>query len=182
MSYEQIRETFGRNLPHGNIATGRSEDDLNRRFLRLQDRRVAALPFPVGPGRPRQPISVIADPEHDLDPPVTTLFVSELHWLNQFSPHLADLGELDLLRVAITGTRAAGVASARLPMEVTIVAEGAPKPLLRQIIAQAAERASQEAPSVRPSFVTISHQEWSNFYEGDTPPHYHDLWRHPDAP
>ncbi len=56
MSNQEIRETFGRNIPHGNIATGRTGDDLNRRFLRLQDRRVAALPFPVGnddhPGNP----------------------------------------------------------------------------------------------------------------------------------
>ena len=46
MSNEDIRETFGRNIPNGNIATGRTSDDLNRHFLRLQDHRVAALPFP----------------------------------------------------------------------------------------------------------------------------------------
>ena len=46
MSNEEIRETFGRNIPNGNIATGRTSDDLNRHFLRLQDHRVAALPFP----------------------------------------------------------------------------------------------------------------------------------------
>ena len=68
ISNREIRETFGRTIPHSNVAAGRSEDDLQRRFLRLPDRRVAALPFPVAPDRARQPISVIPDPEHDPGP------------------------------------------------------------------------------------------------------------------
>ena len=179
MSNEEIRETFGRNIPHGNIATGRTDDDLNRRFLRLPDRRVAALPFPLAPDRPRQPISVIPDPEHDPGPRVTTIFVSELHWLNQFAPHLADLDELGLLRVAVTGPRAAGAASARVPMEITIVVDGEPQPLLQQVMTQAAERANRETPTVRPTFTTIPHQDWAQIYEGDTPRPYHDIWRSP---
>ena len=179
MSNEEIRATFGRNIPHGNIATGRTDDDLNRRFLRLTDRRVAALPFPLAQNRPRQPISVVPDREHDPGPHTTTIFVAELHWLNQFAAHLADLGELGLLRVAVTGSRAAGAADARVPMEVTIVIDGEPQRLLQQVMTQAAERANREAPTGKPTFMTISHQEWIQTYERDTPKPYHDLWQRP---
>ncbi len=60
-------------------------------------------------------------------------------------------------------------------MEVTIVVNGEPHPLLQQVITQAAERTSREAPTVRPTFITISHEEWTNIYQGNTPKPYHDL-------
>ena len=176
MTSHEIRETFGRNIPNGNVATGRTADDLHRRFIRLHDRRVAALPFSVSKNHPRQPIDVIADPEPDLGPANSTIFVSELHWLNQYTPHLAGAAELGLLRVAITGSRAAGAASTRVPLEITIVIVEDPHPLLQQLITQASELSSQEIRSVRPSFNTISLQKWIDTYQGDTQKPHHDLW------
>ena len=72
--------------------------------------------------------------------------------------------------------------SPRIPIEITIVVDGEPDLLLQQVITQAAERASREVPTVQPTFVTISLEEWTNVYQSDTPMPYHDLWRRPELP
>ena len=179
MTAREIRDTFGRNIPDGNVATGRTPDDLHRRFIRLRDRRIAALPFPATKTNPRHPIDVIPDVEPDHGPPITTIFESELHWLNRFAAHVTPLHHSGLLRVAITGSRAAAAAAARIPIEITIVVDDKAAIDLYEAVSATADRASQDVPHIRPSFSTVPHQQWRDRYQGSDPPPFHDIWRHP---
>ena len=179
MTARGIRDMFGRNIPDGNVATGRTPADLHRRFIRLRDSRIAALPFPATKTNPRQPIDVVPDAEPDHGPPITTIFESGLHWLNRFAAHVTPLHHSGLLRVTITGSRAAAAAAARIPIEITVVIDDKADPSLHDALSDAAGQASQDVPHIRPSFITVPHQQWRDRHQGSDPPPFHDIWRHP---
>ena len=83
-------------------------------------------------------------------------------------------------RVAITGPRAAGLASDD-PMGITVVVDDRHRASLKSRLAQAAAVASESVPSVQPQISILSAEQWAERMDGETPEAHHNIWLAPDT-
>ena len=150
--------------------------DLADRFVRIFERRVAANPIPQD-HNPGAPSLVVVPDEHRHQPP-PVLHESELIWLTRYLQAINDLAPPLPAQVAITGRRAAGFAMDD-PLEITVVVEPSQRPKLEPRLKNIAAAASETVPSVRPTIIVLSPQQWTDSRSGSTPANHHDAWLPP---
>ncbi len=151
--------------------------DPENRFIRMDDRRIAANPIPDhhNPGGPA--LTVIPDGRRQ--GPV--LRESELAWLTRYLQGLAELAPPLPCRVAITGPRAAGFVHEGDTLEITGVLDFDHRPSLEPRLTKCTAAATKAVPSVQPNFRIISIQQWTQQRDGQTPVAHHNVWLPPDA-
>ena len=151
--------------------------DPENRFIRMDNRRIAANPIPDhhNPGGPA--LTVIPDGRRQ--GPV--LLESELAWLTRYLQGLSELAPPLPCRVAITGPRAAGFAHEGDTLEITVVAEPRDRPSLKPRLAECAAEAAEAVPSVQPDIRIISTQQWTQQQDRQAPVAHHNVWLPLDA-
>ena len=83
-------------------------------------------------------------------------------------------------RVAITGPRAAGFASAE-PMAITVVVADRDRASIENRLAEIAAAASEAVPSVQHNISILSPEQWSDQQDYETPIAHHNIWLAPDT-
>ena len=156
--------------------TAAINNDPECRFILMEDRRVAANPIP----RDRNPsgIALTVIPDAQQQSPV--LRESELLWLTRYLQGLNKLAPPLPPRGAITGPRAAGLASDD-SMEITVVVDDHHRASLESRLAQAAAVASESVPSAQPQISILSAEQWAERMDGATPEAHHNVWLAPGA-
>lgn len=157
--------------------------DPENRFIRMDDRRIAANPIPLHHNPDGPALTVIPDARQQ--GPV--LRESELVWLTRYVQELNELTPPLPCRVAITGPRAAGIAHEGDTLEITVVAEPRHQPDIEPKPEKASATATEAVPAVRPKIRFVSHEQW-NEQHGQTHEAFHNIWLppstapRPDAP
>ena len=153
--------------------------DTGKRFLRLEDRRMAANPAMLE-HNPETPTIVII-PDERLHRPAPVLLESELAWLTRYLKGLSELAPPLPCRVAITGPRAASFAHEGDTVEVTVVLDFDHRPSLEPRLAKCVAEATEAVPSVQPNIRIISTEQWTQQRDGRTPVAHHNVWLPPDT-
>ncbi|MCY4557968.1 MAG: hypothetical protein OXF79_16705 [Chloroflexi bacterium] len=151
--------------------------DPENRFIRMDDRRIAANPIPDhhNPGGPA--LTVIPDGRRQ--GPV--LRESELAWLTRYLQGLSELAPPLPCRVALTGPRAAGFAHEGDTLEITVVAEPRDRPDLEPRLAECANAATEAVPSVKPKVRILPAEQWAQRQGEESPTAHHNVWFPPDT-
>ena len=151
--------------------------DPENRFIRMDDRRIAANPIPDhhNPGGPA--LTVIPDGRRQ--GPV--LLESELAWLTRYLQGLTELAAPLPCRVALTGPRAAGFVHEGDTLEITVVAEPRDRPDLEPRLAECASAATEAVPSVQPKVRILPAEQWAQQQGEEAPTAHHNVWFPPDA-
>ena len=150
--------------------------DPENRFIRMDDRRIAANPIPDHHNPDGPALTVIPDGRRQ--GPV--LRESELAWLTRYLQGLTELAPPLPLRVAVTGPRATGLALEE-PLVITVVLDADHRPSLEPRLAQIAYAASERVQATRPKMRIMSLQEWDHQHADGNPDQHHNVWLAPDA-
>ena len=148
--------------------------DTGKRFLRLEDRRMAANPA-MPEYNPETPTLVII-PDQNFHRPAPVLMESELAWLTHFMRGLTEFEPPLPSKVIITGTRAAGFVHEGDTLEITVVAEPSHGPDLEPRLAECTAAATEAVPSVQPNIRIMSAQQWTQQLDGQVPVAHHNVW------
>ena len=151
-------------------------NDPENRFIRMDDRRVAANPIPQDHNPDGPALKVIPDAQHQ--GPV--LRESELLWLTRYVQGLNDLTPPLPARVAVTGARAAGFVSEDA-VEITVVVDDRDRHSLEPRLAEITAVAPEAVTSVQPQINILSPEQWTERMDGETPIAHHNIWLAPDT-
>ncbi len=148
--------------------------DPENRFIRMDDRRIAANPIsyrhnPDGPA-----LTVI--PDRRQQGPV--LQESELAWLTHFVRGLTELAPPLPCRVALTGPRAAG-STPEGKVEITVVTDERHWSNLELRLMQLAAATSDPVASVPAIISVVSSEEWEQQQAGKEPEAHYNIWLAP---
>ena len=145
--------------------------DPENRFIRMDDRRIAANPIPYHYNPDGPALTVI--PNGRRQGPVLREF--ELAWFTRYLQGLSELAPPLPRRVAITGPHADGVAHEGDALGITVVGEPRDEPSLEPRLAEISAAASESAPSIRSSICILSPQQWDHQQASEQGAHY-NVW------
>ena len=149
-------------------------NDPENRFIRVEDRRIAANPIPRDHNPDGLALTVIPDTRQE--GPV--LRESELMWLTRYVQVLNDLAPPLPQRIALTGFRASGFALGD-SLKITVVASPSDAEILEPRLAEIAAATSEIVPAVRPSISILLPEQWDRQQAGETAPAHHNVWLAP---
>ena len=150
-------------------------NDPEKRFISMDNRRVAANPIPRDHNPEGPALTVIPDAQQQ--GPV--LRESELLWLTNYVQAINDLTPPLPSCVAITGARAAGLAHEGDTLEITVVVAPSDGPSLVPRLTSIAAATSELARYVRPNISILSPQQWAHAQAGEAPEAHHNAWLPP---
>ena len=152
-------------------------NDPENRFIRFEERRIAANPIPRDHNPDGLAPTVIPDTRQE--GPV--LRESELMWITRYVQGLNELASPLPSRVAITGPRTAGFAHEGDTFEITVVADACHVPDLEPRLAETAAAATEAVPSVQPQIIILSPEQWERQQAGERLGSHHNVWLAPDT-
>ena len=169
----QVQRTT--NIKRRTIQDAVNHDPANR-FLKLDERRVAANPVPQDHNPTAGRLVVI--PDDAVRRPAPVLRESELVWLTHYLRALNALEPPLPLRIAMSGARADGLALGD-PIAIMVVIDSHDRTSLEPRLVGIATAASETVPSVRPRIIILSPERWNRQQSGETAPAHYNVWLAP---
>ena len=172
----QVQQTT--NTKRRTIQDAVNHDPANR-FLKLDDRRMAANPISQDHNPAAGHLVVI--PDDAVRRPAPVLRESELAWLTHYVRALETLEPQLPLRVVMSGGRAAGFVLGD-PIVIMVVINSHDRNSLEPKLNEIANTASTRVGGIPTDIRIVLHPEWERQQASSHAHHYYNIWLPPHSP